>query len=98
MSHNLTGLILKGHFEPKVAKPYDLFAIPLGFDLNLFPIDHYYSAYWQYKLKTKGCLKGAPNKGDLYHAIIFPEEAGIATVLEQITARSNSLCAMSVTE
>lgn len=98
MSHNLTGLILKGHFEPQVAKPYDLFAIPLGFDLNLFPINHYYSAYWQYKLKTEGCLKGAPKPGDLYHAIIFPEEAVIATLVEQITASSHSLFTIIVTD
>jgi len=98
MSHNFTGIILKDPFEPQVAKPYDLFAIPLGFDLNLFPIDHYYSAYWQYKLKTEGCLKGAPKSGDLYHSIIFPEEAVIATLVEQITARANSLFAIIVTD
>ena len=98
MSHNFTGIILKGHYEPQVANLYDLIAIPLGFDLNLFPIDHYYSAYWQYKLKTEGYLKGAPKTGDLYHSIIFPEEAVIATLVEQITARSYSLFTIIVTD
>lgn len=56
MRHNISAIILKGHYDEAKAKEYDLLGIDLGFDLALFRVNHYYSACWQALLKTSGML------------------------------------------
>lgn len=83
MGHAITSILLKGRYDQKKADEYDLRAVPLGFEITLFHIDHYYSAYWQYQLKTRGFL-------ELSHidSPIFPNEVVLAELMTKISLSS----------
>lgn len=80
MGHSVTAIILKGNFDKDKAKNFDLLPISLDFGLSLFHINHYYSACWQYKLKTTGQL-------DISNvdSIIFPREVAISEIIRVIS-------------
>ncbi len=80
MSHTITAIILKGKFNIDKAKSFDLIPVKLYDDLTLFHIDHYYSGYWNYKLKINGFLKTYN-----INSIIFPKELSIAEILKNIS-------------
>ena len=56
MGHNISAIILQGKYDESTSAEFDLKGIDLGFNLTLFPINHYFSAYWQAKLGTPGLL------------------------------------------
>ena len=77
MGHSITAIILKNKFDVDKAKHYDLLPITLDFGLTLFHIDHYYSSFWQYKLKTSGQLELSN-----IDSVIFPSEIAIYEILK----------------
>ena len=81
MGHAITAIILKGSFDTNKAREFDLFAIPLGFELSLFHIDHYYSACWQHKLQTKGQLELSN-----INSPVFPAEIAICDIVKRISS------------
>ena len=58
MGHCISAVILRGDFDSEIAKSYDLLSIKLGFDLTMFPVDHYYTTCWA---KTIGVSGELPN-------------------------------------
>jgi len=80
MGHSITAIILKNKFDVDKAKHYDLLPITLDFGLTLFHIDHYYSSFWQYKLKTSGQLELSN-----IDSVIFPSEIAIYEILKSIS-------------
>lgn len=84
MGHHITALILKGNYNKEIAHTYDLAGKDIGFNLTLFHIDHYYSAYWQYKFELKEYLKTA--KTDY---TIFPTEIALAELMKKVSTTAN---------
>jgi hypothetical protein len=56
MAHIINAVILKGTYNKEEAEKYELRGVELDFNLNLFFVDKYYTAYWQKKLGTTGYL------------------------------------------
>ena len=83
MGHHITALILKGNYNKEIAHSYDLPGRDIGFNLTLFHIDPYYSAYWQCKFGLKDHLKTA--KTDY---MCFPTEIALAEIMKQVSATS----------
>ncbi|OJJ15713.1 hypothetical protein BKI52_38170 [marine bacterium AO1-C] len=81
MGHAITAIILKGNYDKELALTFDLKGVKLGFDLQMFFIDHYYSACWQEMLKSDGYLEINENSGH----ILFPNEVAIAEIVQSIT-------------
>ncbi len=89
MPHEISALILKGTFDEAKATTYDLKPIPLGYDLTLFHIDHYYSACWQKKLGTTGVLETGDTEG-----LIFPSEYALNTIMADMSEEETPLFAI----
>jgi hypothetical protein len=94
MAHNFSAVILKGGYDVVIAEHYDLRSFPLGFDLTMFPIDHYYTACWKNLLGVAGCLR-APDRFD---DLIFPCDRVVAELMTRITLRAEPLFAVIATE
>lgn len=80
MGHHITAIVLKGDYDQALAETFDLYGVALGFDLHMFFIDHYYSAYWQAKLGVNeelAFVKGAEH-------VIYPNEAALVELLQMI--------------
>lgn len=93
MSHCITAIILKGNYDKEIAGEYDLIGKELGFNLTLFHIDHYYSAYWQFKLGKKGYLQtllGADR-------VIFPHQVVVADLMKIISKNTVVIFAIIAT-
>lgn len=82
MSHSICAIILRGPYDGTAAAEYDLSGVPLGPDLTLFPITHYYTACWQKTLGIDGDLDGP-----VPPSLIVPREQVIAVLMERITGR-----------
>ncbi|MBB4635692.1 hypothetical protein [Longimicrobium terrae] len=82
MSHSICAIVLRGPFDAAAAATFDLAGIPLGDDLTLFPITHYYTACWQKTLGVQGDLEGV-----FPPSLIFPREHVISVLMERITGR-----------
>lgn len=80
MGHSITAIIVKGEFNTVKAEAFDLIGEDLGFGLTLFHIDHYWSAFWQFSLKTNGQLEIVN-----INSIVFPAEISIAEIVKNIT-------------
>lgn len=81
MGHCINAIILKGDYDDDLAKEHDLIGKDLGFNLTLFHIDHYFTAYWQFKLGKKGRLEIPPK--DNY--LLFPTEIVLADLMQLIS-------------
>jgi hypothetical protein len=84
MGHHITALILKGNFNEEVAATFDLPGKALGFNLTLFHVDHYYSAYWQFKFGLKELLKTPTTD-----YMIFPTELALAELMKKVSANAD---------
>lgn len=93
MGHSITAIILEGEFDKNKAIELDLFPIQLEFGLSLFHINHYYSACWQYKLKTIGFLEISN-----IDCKIFPREKAISKIIKIISNLENPKFAIILTE
>ncbi|XZF14486.1 hypothetical protein ACTHGU_22105 [Chitinophagaceae bacterium MMS25-I14] len=93
MGHCITAIILKGDFDKNKAEGFDLFATDLGFDLNLFHINHYYSACWQHKLQLNDLLEIVDVDCGL-----FPTEIAIAEIMKIISGTDNPEFAVILTD
>jgi hypothetical protein len=92
MSHSITALILKDNFDKDKAKQFDLRPIDLGFNLTLFHIDHYYSACWQYLLRTEGHLEMINPDG-----MLLPTEYALYEIVKTISSSKTPEYAIIVT-
>jgi hypothetical protein len=72
-----------------------LFGSALGFDLTLFPVDHYYTASWGKMLDVSGSLP-SPKWGDL--PCTFPHDCVIAHLMSLISNQAEPLYAVIATD
>lgn len=93
MGHNIQAILLKGKYDEVQAANFDLYGVSLEFDLTLFFIDHYYSAYWQAILKTEGMLD---INGVDY--ILYPCETALAVIVEKVSKSPNPVYAIISTD
>ena len=89
MAHHLTALILKNRYDENQANTYDLHGIDLGYDLTMFPIDHYYTACWQKIMNIEGCL---PVQNG--HPSLFPNEAVVSVLMSKISGLDEPMYAI----
>ncbi len=94
MGHHITAIVLKGDYDKPLAETFDLHGISLGFDLHMFFIDHYYSAYWQAKLGVTEELAFAKGADRL----IYPNEAALVELLQIISCSRFVTFAIIVTD
>lgn len=94
MGHKISAVILKGGYDAAIAQHYDLRGVPLGFELTMFPIDHYYTACWEKLLGVPGCLRAPARFGNL----IFPCDRVVAELMTRITLQAEPLFAVIATE
>ena len=80
MGHSITAIILKGEYELTKSREYDLIEVDLGFNLSMFFIDGFYSAFWQEKLQTIGCLETNCQK-----ITWFPRENSLYQLMKNIS-------------
>jgi len=93
MGHSITAIVVKGEFDRAKADPFDLIGKDVGFGLTLFHIDHYYSACWQYSLKTQGNLETTN-----IDSLVFPTEPSIADIVKKITGNTQAQFAIIQTD
>lgn len=96
MGHNITAIILKGEFDKALAKDFGLIEKNLGFGLNLFHIDGWYSAYWQHLLKTDGELEITNINKDWF--MIIPSERALAKIMKRISKQNKPVFAIILTD
>lgn len=82
MPHHIIALVLKGEYDEKIAKTYDLAGKDLGFNLTLFHVDSNYAAYWQFKFGLMEFLKTPAS----YPSYLFPTEIVLAELMKKISA------------
>lgn len=81
MAHNISALIIKGDYDIVLAQEYDLRGIDIGFDLNPFFIDTYYTKYWQHALELTKYLRISPSDD-----LLVPIEEAVAFIIKEITS------------
>ncbi|BAZ18387.1 hypothetical protein NIES4071_102720 (plasmid) [Calothrix sp. NIES-4071] len=96
MGHNISGVLLKGNFDAKIAVAFDLQFVSVGFDITLFWLNIHYTEYWSKKLNVPGILE-APDQVDEIR-LLFPSERVVAHMMALITATSTPLYAIIVTD
>ena len=93
MGHNISAIILKGDYNKSKSDEFDLRGITLGHNLTMFHINHYYSAYWQAKLGTKGVLD---INGLDY--LLYPCELSLSKIIGIISERESPVYAIISTD
>ena len=92
MPHNIIALVLKGKYDEEIAKTYDLLGKDIVFILTLFHVDHYYSAYWQFKFGLKASLRTTNS------CVIFPTEIVLAELMKKVSANADFEFAIILTD
>src|SRR5262245_49081840 len=54
MGHRIDAIVLKGPYDAKFAKVFDLTAIPLTDGLTLFPLDAFFVDHWEEEFGLTG--------------------------------------------
>jgi hypothetical protein len=93
VGHAITAVLLSGAYDATVADRYDLRPVPLGGDLTLFHVDHYFTAYWQ-----AAC--GAAEWLDipLGFPAIFPREGILDRMVTEMTRHAAPTYALVMTD
>jgi len=93
MGHNISAIILKGAYDEPQSQAFDLLGVELGHDLTLFPINHYYAACWQAKLRTQGVLD---INGVDYR--LYPRKMALAELVGLISLQEEPMYAIIATD
>lgn len=100
MTHMITALVLKGPYDTALAAESDLHGLPMGFELTMFPISPYYTAYMQHHLGISGQLEGGLM--DIQNRFLdpgcFPTERVSAVLMARITRQQQPLFALINTQ
>jgi hypothetical protein len=81
VGHHICALVISNSYDPEVAATYGLVERLAHGSITVFPIDHYWSAYWQAK---RGDIDGTPLPSSEVPGI-FPTEGVIRTVARELT-------------
>lgn len=84
MAHHITALAIAGGYDREVAVYYDLIERLTHGPLVLFPIDHYWSAYWQAR---RGDVDGVLALPADMSSHLLPREGVVRTVARELTRR-----------
>lgn len=84
MGHNITALAIVDPYDREVAEHYGLVERLTHESLVLFPIDHYWSAYWQAR---RGDLDGVLALPAGMTSNLLPREGVVRTVARELTRR-----------
>lgn len=84
MGHHITALAIADSYDREVAAHYDLIERLSHGPLVLFPIDHYWSAYWQAK---RGNIDGALGLPPGMTSNLLPTEGVVRTIARELTRR-----------
>ncbi|MFF2775597.1 hypothetical protein ACFVU3_11880 [Streptomyces sp. NPDC058052] len=96
MSHSMCALVVAGQVDTTRARSVGLHARLTYEDVSVFPIDHYFSAYW-------AAVRGNPASLDLPDGIVsesvtFPGEAVLHDLAREVSGRDRPLFAVVQTE
>lgn len=86
MGHNITALAIAESYDREVAAHYDLIERLRHGPLVVFPIDHYWSAYWQAK---RGNVDGDLVFPSGMSSNLLPHEGVVRTVARELLHRVN---------
>ncbi|MFI6813420.1 hypothetical protein ACIBG7_13460 [Nonomuraea sp. NPDC050328] len=95
MPHNICALVVAGPIDTERAGLVGLHAVLVHDDLHVFPIDHYYSAYWSAKRANHARLE---LPADLSAAITFPGEAVLRDLAGEVSGTDRPRFAIIQTE
>lgn len=93
MGHHLCALVLTGPVDAARGAARDLRALLVHGDVSVYPIDHYYSAYWA-AIRADRARLDLPD--DL--AAIFPAEAVLLDLVREVTRSSEPRFAIILTD
>ncbi|MFD3536820.1 hypothetical protein [Streptomyces sp. NPDC058664] len=85
MSHTICALVVVGPVDTERAESVGLRAVLTHEDISVFPIDHYFSAYWA---ATRGnhAQLDVP-EGIVSESVTFPGEAVLHDLVREVTGR-----------
>lgn len=97
MGHNICALVIADPYDLAVAKSYGLHERLAHRHIVMFPIDHYWSAYWQAK---RGNIDGALGTMLGFGNVpgIFPTEGVVRSVAQELTGRMSPKFAVIMSE
>ncbi|NML51691.1 hypothetical protein HHL19_22270 [Streptomyces sp. R302] len=83
MAHAMCGLVVAGRVDTPRAESVGLRAVLAHADITVFPIDHYFSAYWAAVRGNRAQLDLPP--GILAESMTFPGEAVLHDLVREVT-------------
>jgi hypothetical protein len=84
VGHHITALAIADHYDREVAHHYGLVPRLTYESLVVFPIDHYWSAYWQAK---RGNIDGVLALPAGMTSNLLPSEGVVRTIARELTRR-----------
>ncbi|MFF5505689.1 hypothetical protein [Streptomyces roseolus] len=96
MSHALCALVVAGQVDAARAEALGLYAALAHGDVTVFPIDHYFSAYWAAVRGDRGELDLPA--GILSESVTFPTEAVLRDLAREVTRGGTPRFAVIQTE
>lgn len=93
MGHQICAMVVAGPTDRALAESLDLRALGTHGDLTVFPIDHYYSAYWAARRGSRDVL-------DVPDGLVatFPREAVLRDIAGEVTGHAEPRFAIVQTE
>lgn len=93
MGHNITAILIATDFDAARAAELDLRPVALTTALTMFPIDHYFTAYWQ-SVRQETSFLDVPED----FPIVFPREGVVRTMVNEVTSTSSPTFAVVMTD
>jgi hypothetical protein len=84
VGHHITALVIADSYDREVAAHYDLTERLRHGPLVVFPIDHYWSEYWQLR---RGNIDGALGLPAGMSSNLLPHEGVVRTIARELTRR-----------
>ncbi|WP_326657402.1 hypothetical protein [Streptomyces sp. NBC_00385] len=93
MSHRVCALVVTGRVDTERALSLGLRAVLAHDGISVFPIDHYFSAYWAAK-RGNSALLDLPDG----LTVLFPTEAVLHDLVREVTGTDRPLFAIIATD
>jgi hypothetical protein len=95
MGHNISAILIKGDYSPTIAQKYDLWPVPMPFDLTLFWTHLYHTEYWQLRLGLAGFLE-VPTANT--SSLLLPNHCVVAHFVATLTEHADPVFAVIWTD
>ncbi|TXS38729.1 hypothetical protein [Streptomyces sp. OR43] len=93
MSHRVCALVVTGRVDTERARSVGLRAVLVHDGISVFPIDHYFSAYWAAR-RGNSALLDLPDG----LTVLFPTEAVLHDLVREVTGTDRPLFAIIATD